>query len=386
MHIPAHNQYLGADDLAALTSVFNDGLLAGNGVVCQRVQNYLKQMLQVEQVLLTTSSGRALDLAMQVLAIGRNDEVIVPSFASAETANCVALRGATPVFADIDPTTLNIDPHQIERHITSFTKAIIVYHYAGNAAPMNSIVELAAKHNLYVVENAADAIDAQYKKCQLGTIGHVGCYSFASTKNISCGEGGAFVTNDPLLAARAKRLHFNNQRAPITPGRIGQESWQALGSSYALPDLQAAILESQLAKRADIKRKRKAVWQSYFEALQPLVSAELISLPQLSPNIDPNYHLFYFVVSNASLRNRLVCELHKYGIMASAHYVPLHRSHYGKRFSSALSLPVSDKISRSIVCLPIYPSLTERAATFIVKAVKSVFVKLLDSQLPHSAE
>ena len=386
MHIPAHNHYMGADEKAALTAVFNSGALGGSGAVCQRVQHQLKAMLDVQHAFLTPSSASALDLAMLVLAIGRNDEVIVPSFASAETANCIALRGATPVYADIESNTLNLDPQNIERHITPFTKAIIVCHYGGNAAPMNSIVEIAAKHNLYVIENAADAIDAQYKGCFLGTIGHVGCFSFESTRNLNCGEGGAFVTNDNTLAARARRIHTGNRRASISPGGMGYESWQAMGGNYGLSDLLAAILEAQLAKRDDIKAKRKVVWDSYYHGLKPLVSAELITLPQLSPNIAPNYHIFYFVVNNATLRNRLVCELHKYGVMATAHYVPLHQSHYGQRFARPVSLPTSEKISKSIVCLPIYPSLSERAATFIVNTVKAIFVQLIDTKLPFSAE
>lgn len=381
MRIPAHSDFLGADDKAALNAVFDDKLLASDGAVCQRVQHQLKNILLVEQVLLTQSGGRALDLAMQTLGLGRNDEMIVPAFASAESANSVAQCGATPVFADVDPITLNLDPQKIERLITPKTKAILVNHFGGNAAPMNSLIELATNHNLYVVECATDAFDAKYKHRYLGTIGHVGCFSFDATKTVSCGTGGALVTNDLTLAARSLHIHSGNKRLPISRGGMGQESWQVLGGSYALSDLLAAVLECQLTKRAEIKRKRKMIWHRYYEALQPLVSAESITLPKLSPQIEPNYHLFYALVNDTTLRNRLVYELHKFGIMASASYVPLHRSPYGKRFSTPNPLPVAEKIGRSIICLPIYPALTERAASFIATTFESILIRLTNAKV-----
>ena len=271
MKVPSTVPYVGDEEEEAIKKALANGHLTGNGPICKRVQQQIQEMFEVKHVLLTPSCTAALEMAMLVLDIGPGDEVILPSFTFVSTANCIVLRGAKPVFAEIKPDTLNIDPKDIRRRITPRTKAIVPMHYAGVGCDMDAIIEIAEEHNLYVVEDAAQGVDALYKDQYLGTIGDIGCYSFHGTKNITCGEGGAFLTNDDELARRAEIAHEKGtNRAAFVRGQVDKYSWVSVGSSYVLSDLLAAVLEVQLGKREEIRIKRKVVWKRYYEELKPL--------------------------------------------------------------------------------------------------------------------
>lgn len=387
MRIPAYVQYIGLEEERAVRGLLGSGNLLANGQICRRVEREMRHMLNVDHVLLTPSCADALELAMLVLDIGPGDEVIVPSFGSVASANCVVLRGATPVFADVVHGTLNINPNDVARRVTGRTKAIIASHYGGVASDMQALMNLARRFRIYVVENADHAIDSRFHGRHLGTIGHLGCFSFHSTQNITCGEGGAFVTSDEQLARKARFIHEQGtNRTEFLDGKVDSYTWHAPGSNYALPEVAAAILEVQLAKRDDIRRKRKQVWDQYYASLQPLVAAQLVELPLVPDACDPNYHIFFFCTHNEGMRNYLLRELQAYGIGATAHFGALHQSPFGRQFVHGSNLPQSERYARTLIRLPIYPNLSERAARYIVNTIQNIFLKILDSPLAIADE
>lgn len=375
MKIPATRPLLGDDERDALLRALDDRHLVGNGAVSRRVQRQLEQMVGVRHALLTPSCTAALEMAMLVLGIGPGDEVILPSFTFVSTANCVVLRGARPVFAEIRPDTLNIDPADIERRITPRTRAIIPVHYAGVACEMDAILDIAAAHDLAVVEDAAQGVDARYKGRALGTIGDIGCYSFHATKNITCGEGGAFLTNDDALAERAEIIHEKGtNRAAFVRGQVDKYTWVSAGSSYVLSDLLAALLEAQLARREEIRSRRELIWQTYFKGLTGLAKQEKVILPVVPPGVEQNYHLFYFRVADQATRDALLDDLRGAGIGATFHYVPLHSSPFGRQVLGCEDeLPITEQVSRTLIRLPLYPEMSEADAEAALDRVHAFF-------------
>ena len=374
MKVPSTVPYVGDEEEEAIKKALANGHLTGNGPICKRVQQQIQEMFEVKHVLLTPSCTAALEMAMLVLDVGPGDEVILPSFTFVSTANCIVLRGAKPVFAEIKPDTLNIDPKDIRRRITPRTKAIVPMHYAGVGCDMDAIIEIAEEHNLYVVEDAAQGVDALYKDQYLGTIGDIGCYSFHGTKNITCGEGGAFLTNDDELARRAEIAHEKGtNRAAFVRGQVDKYSWVSVGSSYVLSDLLAAVLEVQLGKREEIRIKRKVVWKRYYEELKPLSEEGKIILPVIPSGRESNYHIFFFRVKDEKRRNRLLDGLRDQGIGATFHYVPLHSSPYGqKRLDQEVGLPITVEGGRTLVRLPIWPGLTSESCRLVVATVAKI--------------
>jgi dTDP-4-amino-4,6-dideoxygalactose transaminase len=359
------------DDVAAVEAALRERHLVGDGVIGKRVEGKMKEAFGVKHVLLTPSATHALELAMLVLDIGPGDEVIVPSFSFVSAANCVVLRGATPVFAEIRPDTLNLDADDVRRRITSRTAAIIPVHYAGIGADMDGLNALGQEHEVAIVEDAAQAVDATYQEAFLGTVGDVGCYSFHATKNLTCGEGGAFLTNDDRLAGRAEiAREKGTDRSAFLRGEVDKYSWRAPGSSYLLADLQAALLESQFDKRAAIKARRKAIWERYFEVLGPLAEQGLIQLPTVPPECGPNYHIFYFLARDTKERGQILSELRQGGIQATFHFVPLHSSPFGQTFHDVENdpLPITERASATLVRLPLYAEMSEAQVDGVVEA------------------
>lgn len=343
----------------AIAKAVRGSILHGDGPISRRVQEDLKSWLRAKYIFLTTSCTHALEMAMISLGIGSNDEVIMPSFTFASTANAVVLRGAIPVFADICYDTLNIDPDDIERRITSRTKAIIPVHYAGIGCDMDTIMKMAQVHNITVVEDAAQGVDAKYKGRYLGTIGDIGCYSFHDSKNITCGEGGAFVTDNDEIAREAEVVREKGtNRSAFLRGEIDKYTWVNEGSSYIQSDILAAALEVQIHKKEEIKLKRKFVWETYYQTLKPFAEEGRLIMQSIPKECESNYHMFFFRVSDEKTRNSLLLKLREIGIDARFHYVPLHNSPFGRKFhSNAESLPVTEKCSATLIRLPLYPQL-----------------------------
>ena len=300
---------------------------------------------------------------MLALGVKGGDEVIMPSFTFVSTANAVVLRGAQPVFAEILPATLNLDPQDVEKRVTPQTKAVIVVHYAGMACDMEAFTDLARRHRLALLEDAAQGIDATYAGRYLGTIGDVGCLSFHDTKNIVCGEGGAFLTSDPVLARKAEFIREKGtNRANFIRGEVDKYTWVSQGSSYVPSDILSAVLEAQIAKRAEIKKRRRAVWDAYYQALEGLEAQGGVVRPVVPMRAGPNYHIFFFRVRSPALRDVVLSALQRAGIGATFHFVPLHSSPFGRQVGVASTpLPVTDECSSTLIRLPVYPDLASQA-------------------------
>jgi dTDP-4-amino-4,6-dideoxygalactose transaminase len=302
-------------------------------------------------------------MAMIALGIGPGDEVIMPSFTFVSSANAVVLRGARPVFAEITPETLNIDPEDIVRQITPRTRAIVPVHYAGVACDMDAIMDIARRHRLFVIEDAAQGVDAYHGDRALGTIGDIGCYSFHDTKNITCGEGGAFLTNNDEIAEQAEFVREKGtNRSAFFRGEIDKYNWISPGSSYIQSDILAALLEAQLTRREQIRSDRGLVWQAYYDALKPIARDKGVILPVVPGYATSNYHIFYFRVTTTALRDQVLNALKRQGIQATFHYVPLHSSPYGRSTLHCRELlSVTQMCSETLIRLPIFPQLAEQA-------------------------
>ena len=374
LHIPFSRPYVGLEERQALIEVLQQDTLRGDGPISRRVQQRLRDWLGVRHAMLTTSCTHALETAMLVLGIGPGDEVIMPSFTFVSSANAVVLRGARPVFAEVDSGTLNLDPEDVARKITPQTKAVVPVHYAGVACDMDALMDVARSSGVFVVEDAAQGVDAYYKGNPLGTLGDVGCYSFHDTKNITCGEGGAFLTNHDEIARRAEIVREKGtNRAAFFRGEIDKYSWVHEGSSYIQSDVLAALLEAQLDKRGEIRAKRKRVCEAYLAALQPLAEKGAVTLPHVPPYADPNYHIFFFRVATPDLRDGLLRALKDGGIQATFHYVPLHSSPFGRNVLGCRDeLPITQACSETLIRLPVYPQLAEQAEWVAEKAASVV--------------
>ena len=369
MNIPLTAGYLGEEEQRAAAQAIQLEQLTGGGAICKKIEQQLQEIFQCEHALLTTSCTHALEMAMLALDIGPGDEVILPSFTFVSTANCIALRGATPIFADIQPETLNIDPEDVRHRITPRTRAIIPVHYAGVSCDMDALRTISDEHGLAIVEDAAQGVDARYKGRYLGTIGDMGCYSFHSTKNIMCGEGGALLTNNSTLIEKIRIIQEKGtNRSQFIRGLVDKYSWVSVGSSYVQSDLLAAILGAQLIKRHAIRRKRAAIWQRYYQALKPLAAQGRIVLPYVPAECDPNYHIFYLRVADEDLRNQILHRLRQAGIGATFHYVPLYSSPYGQSQGwGNQALPCTEQCSRTLIRLPIFPSMQGSEVQYVIE-------------------
>jgi dTDP-4-amino-4,6-dideoxygalactose transaminase len=299
-------------------------------------------------------------MAAILLDIQMGDEIILPPFTFVSSANAFLLRGAKPVFVDIRPDTLNIDETRIESAVTAKTKAIVPVHYAGISAEMDAIRQIAQKHQLKVVEDAAQGVNAQYKNRFLGTIGDIGAYSFHATKNVTCGEGGAIVLNDEQYCERAEILwEKGTNRKKFLRGEIDQYTWVDMGSSFLIADLLAAFLFAQLEQMEEITSKRKKIYEAYADALRPLEKKGIIRLPVIPSECTPNYHTFYILLETGERRNWLIQKLQEKKIFSTFHFIPLHTSPYGKKFGYREGdFPVSESLSKRLLRLPFHLGLT----------------------------
>jgi dTDP-4-amino-4,6-dideoxygalactose transaminase len=351
------------------------GHASGDGPFTRRAQKLMEEHFGARRILLTTSCTAALELAAMLCDLGPGDEVILPSFTFVSTANAIVLRGATPVFVDIRPDTLNIDERLIEAAVTPRTRAIFPVHYAGVGCEMDEIMAIAQRHNLLVVEDAAQGVFAKYKGQWLGTIGQMGCYSFHETKNFSCGEGGALTINDPALEKRAEILREKGtNRSQFMRGQTDKYTWVDIGSSYVLSDMLAAFLLGQLENMEKITARRREICLRYTSLLAPLVESGQIRTPFTPPHCTPNYHMFYLLAADLAERTALIEHLLQAGILAVFHYVPLHSSPFAKSIGVPKSdLPVTDDTSSRLLRLPIYYDLSDRDVTEVAEVVLSFY-------------
>ncbi len=367
--------HTGNEEQHVLTAI-QQNKLSGDGHFSILCHQWFEQQLPCKKALLTPSCTQALEMAAILLDIKQGDEVIMPSYTFVSTANAFALRGATIVFIDIRPDTMNIDEALIEAAITPKTKAIVPVHYAGVACDMEAIMAIADKHSLWVVEDAAQGMMSSYKGKALGSIGHLGTFSFHETKNFtSGGEGGLLIINDESLIERAEIIREKGtNRNQFFRGMVDKYSWVDIGSSYLPSELQAAYLWGQLEVANKITESRLAIWQSYQEKLKPLEEKGYIELPNIPKDCQHNGHMFYFKVKNLPTRTRLIQFLSKKGVNAVFHYIPLHSSQAGKsygRFHGGENF--TTKESERLVRLPMWYGLTNTEINSTIAAIIEFF-------------
>jgi dTDP-4-amino-4,6-dideoxygalactose transaminase len=359
--IPLGRPELGAEELAAISDALSR---LGQGAASKYVglcEDSLAAVHAPARALMTQSCTAAMELAMLMLDLKPGDEVIMPSFTFTSTANAVALRGAVPVFVDIRPDTLNIDETLIEAAITDRTRAILPVHYAGVACEMDALLEVARRHGVWVVEDAAQGFRASYKGRPLGSIGQLGAISFHQTKNIVAGEGGCLLVSDPGLLDRALiGRDKGTNKVAFQEKRVKQYTWSGLGSAYAMHEVTAALLYAQLGKANRITARRIALWHRYDQILRPLAQAGKVQLPTVPEGCVHNGHIYYVQTPDHAGRDRLMQRLNEAGIGATFHYVPLHSSPAGIRYGRASgSLSQTDDCAGRILRLPLFASLTE---------------------------
>ena len=371
--VPFHKPSYDASDEQALTAAIRSGKLVGDGDHTRRASEEFGRLVGVPHVLLTPSCTHALELAMMTAGIGPGAEVIVPSFTFVSTTNCVLRQGARLVLADIDPRTLTISIEEIRRSISPATRAIIAVGYAGVSPAMEEIMAIAREHDILVVEDAAQSVGATYLGKAQGTTGHMGCYSFHETKNISTGEGGAFVTPHTDLATRAEIIREKGtNRRQFMLGLVDKYTWVDMGSSYLPSDLTGALLLSQLTRVSSIIRDRERIHRRYDEAFSEDAAAERLSLPCIPPHTGSNYHIYYVLMRDEFVRNAAIAFLRDRHIGTTFHYLPLHLSPMGQRYTSARKgdLPVTENVSGRLLRLPIYPSLSTEEQDYVIASMK----------------
>lgn len=351
--------------------------ICGDGAFSKKCHTWLEQRFGSNKMLLTTSGSAALDMAALLCDIQPGDEVILPSFTFSSTANSFAIYGAKLVFVDVRPDTMNIDEKLIEAAITEKTKVIVPVHYAGVACEMDTIMDIARRHGLYVVEDTAQAIMSTYKGRPLGTIGDVGCFSFHETKNYSMGEGGAVSVNNPEMIERSEILREKGtNRAKFFRGQVDKYNWVDIGDSFLPSELNAAYLYAQLEKADEINKDRLNTWNAYNEAFKALEEQGLVSLPVIPEDCVHNAHMYYIKCRDLDERTEFISFLKEKGVMAVFHYVPLHSAPAGLKFGifhgeDRYTTADSDRLVR----LPMYYGLTEADRNTVIAAVKEFYSK-----------
>lgn len=373
--IPFNKAYITGDEGKYVKDAIARNQICGDGYYTKKVHEFMEKTFNTKKALMTTSCSIALDMAGILLDFKKGDEVILPSYTFVSTANAVLLRGVTPVFADIQEDTLNIDPVEIEKRITKKTKAIFPVHYAGVSCDMDAILAIAGEYKVKVVEDAAQGVNAKYKDKYLGTIGDIGCYSFHETKNYSCGEGGAILINyDDELIERAEIIREKGtNRSKFFRGEVDKYTWVDIGSSYLPSDMSAAFLYAQFKKLNEIKSLREKVYNYYYKSLRDLEDKGILRLPVIPEDCLGNYHMFYVLLNSEKERDYIMDRLKENGIWAVFHYVPLHMSPMGKQLGyKEGDLPKTEELSGRLLRLPMYAGLTEEEQGYIVDNIYNI--------------
>ncbi len=374
--IPFNRPAIVGDEMNLMAEAVRAGHLSGDGAYTKRCHALLEEILGAPKALLTTSCTHALELSALLLDLVPGDEVILPSFTFVSTANAFALRGAVPVFADIRPDTLNLDERQLPELIGPRTRAIVPVHYAGVGCAMDEILVQAERHDLVVIEDDAHGLFGSWRGRTLGTFGAMSTLSFHETKNISCGEGGALILNDPRWIERAEiAREKGTNRSQFFRGQVDKYTWVALGSSYLPSELLAAFLLGQLEARARVQERRAAIWRRYSDTLADWAEEQGARLPHVPADCEQPSHMFYLLMPSLAARQALIAHLRAQGILAVFHYVPLDSSPAGRRIGRApLGCPVSADISDRLVRLPLYFDLTEQDQARVIAAVRAFHV------------
>ncbi|MFM6944270.1 MAG: dTDP-4-amino-4,6-dideoxygalactose transaminase [Bacteroidota bacterium] len=374
MNIPFNIPYTTGQELHYIGQAIAAHKTAGDGHFTKLCQSWMEEQYGFKKCLLTTSCTDALELAALLIDLKAGDEVILPSYTFVSTANAFALRGATLVFADSTAHNPNIDPEAIAALITPKTKAIVVVHYAGMACDMNAIMRLAAQHQIFVIEDAAQAIDSYYFDRPLGSIGHLAAFSFHETKNIQSGEGGMLVVSDDRFVKQAEILREKGtNRSAFFRGEVDKYGWVAVGSSYLASDITAAFLYAQLEQLKNIQAHRCQLWQRYHQAFLPLAKQGLLQVPEAIEGSSVNGHMYYIVCKHLDQRNQLIAGLKEQGIQAVFHYLSLHSSAYFAAQYKGAPLLHSDHYTDCLVRLPLYAALTIEEQDQVINQVLNFY-------------
>jgi dTDP-4-amino-4,6-dideoxygalactose transaminase len=374
MMIVFNKPHLSGKEMQYINQAVSNGHISGNGPFTKKCHRYFEENYGFQKCLLTTSCTDALEMAALLLDLQEGDEIIMPSFTFVSTANAFVLRGAKIVFTDSRVDHPGMDENQIERLITDRTKAIVPVHYSGVACDMDKIMEIASKYNLLVVEDAAQAINSFYKGRPLGSIGHLAAFSFHETKNISSGEGGMLVVNDNVFNKRAEIIwEKGTNRVEFFNKEVNKYGWVDVGSSFLPSDIIAAYLYAQLENIEHIQKRRKEIWNLYYENLAPLAHENFLKLPVVPEYSTNNFHLFYIVSKSITEREQLIIFLKKNNVSSVFHYQPLHQSRYFKSKYTGESLNNCDCYGDRLLRLPFYFDLSNESVDYITHLIKQFY-------------
>ena len=374
--IPLHRPPFEDADAQVLVAALKDGLLTGDGAANQRLAQAAQRTLGCHRAYATPSGTHALELMMRALPLAPGDEVICPSFTFVSVANAIILAGGTPVFADVEAATLNLDPGSVQQHVSTRTRAIVTGHYGGIAFGLETLESLAASRDIALLEDAAHALGGSYRGRPLGTWGRAAAFSFHGTKNLVAGEGGMFVTTDATLAARAEIIREKGtDRSRFLRGDVDRYTWQAVGSSYLMSDILAALILAQWTRIDAITAARRERFDTYQQACAPLAAAGHLTRPTVPDGCDPAYHIYYLLVDTKATRDRLVAWMRERGVEASSHFVPLHLSPYAVNTLGTRQglCPVTESVADQLVRLPLYPALSPADQQTVTDHVSSFF-------------
>lgn len=373
--IPFNNPLTTGRELDYIRQAIDSKRTAGDGLFTKQCQAWLTRQIGCKSALLTHSCTAALEMAALLADLQPGDEVILPSYTFVSTANAFVLRGAIPVFVDVRPDTLNLDESLVEAAITSKTKVIAPVHYAGVSCEMDTLKAIADRHNLLLIEDAAQAILSYYKGKPVGSMGHLAAFSFHETKNIVCGEGGALVINDPTLLERAEIIREKGtNRSKFFRGEVDKYTWVDVGSSYLPSDILAAFLLAQLEEAQCIMQQRMAIWEHYHQAFETLEQQGKVRRPIIPSDCQHNAHIYHLIVDDLEVRSALITYLKNQGVQATFHYVPLHSAPAGIKYGrTSGTLSVTDDLSNRLIRLPLGAAMSLTEAKYVIEAVLTFF-------------
>lgn len=377
--ISFNKPYYTGKEIEYIEDTLKRNKICGDGYYTKKVSEFMEKTFNTKKALMTTSCSMALDMSCILADIKEGDEVILPSYTFVSTANSIVLRGGKCIFADIDPNTLVIDLEDVEKKITERTKAIIVVHYAGVSCDMDKLMEIANKNNILVIEDAAQAVNAKYKGKYLGTIGHMGCYSFHETKNYVAGEGGALLINidDKTLIESAEIVREKGtNRSNFYRGQVDKYTWVKMGSSYLPSEMISAFLMAQFEELDTINNLRKEMFNKYYDGTRELEEMGKVRRPIIPDYNDINYHMFYLILNSEKERNNLLEYFKQNDIIGTFHYLPLHTSPMGLEMGyKEGDLPITESISSRLIRLPMYAGLTNEEVDKVLFHLKEFFKK-----------